>query len=107
MSEDTTRGLPDARSFEERVIEEFAALRQEFKSINGRLSSLESRLSSLEDKVDARLKETRPIWEGVQARLSEIESTLEDINYQLKLLVADLFKTRVRVEKLEERPPAA
>ena len=71
-------------------------------TVEERLSTVEERLTSLDDKVDARLRETRPIWEGVHARLTEIESTLTDINRQFKTLVIDSFKLRVRVESLED-----
>ena len=94
MSDEITRNLPGGTSFEERVFAEFARL-------NARLDSMDKRLVSLEAKVDARLRETRPIWEGIQ-------TTLNDMNAQLKLVVADLFRTRAQVEQLEERlrPPA-
>jgi predicted nuclease with TOPRIM domain len=96
MSEDTTRNFPS--SFEERVLSELAA-------INTRMGSLETRLTSLEDKVDARLRETRPIWESVQAQLKEIEKELVKFNRQFKTLLHDLFDLRVRVEKLEDSQP--
>ena len=70
MSEDPTRNL-----FEERVLNELAAMRTDF---NNRFDGLDGRLTSLENKVDARLRETRPIWEGVQERLTEIEASLKE-----------------------------
>src|SRR5256714_207562 len=104
MSEDTTQGLPP-RPFEERVLAELSGVRQELTTVN-------SRLSTLEEKVDARLRETRPIWEGVLARLTAIESEmprlggieseLSRMNRQFRSFVADIFQLRVRVEKLEE-----
>jgi predicted nuclease with TOPRIM domain len=107
MSEDTTRDLSNTGSFEERVLAELAAIRQETSQQNVRLTSLEERMVSLEEKVDARLRETRPIWEAVQQRLKEIESALSELNRQLKTLITDSFKLRVRVEKLEDNQPAA
>jgi predicted nuclease with TOPRIM domain len=104
MSEDITRGLP-RRSFEERVLSELSGIRQG-------LTGLDTRLTSLEDKVDARLRETRPIWEGVLARLTAIESELPRLggiekemarmNRQFRSFVADIFQVRARVEQLEE-----
>lgn len=95
MNEDPTKDLPGATPFEQRVLAEFAALNR--------------RMTVLEDRVDARLRETRPIWEGVQTRLAAIEEAINDIRSQMKLVVKDLFKTRARVEDLEDRqrPPAA
>ena len=129
MSEDLTQNLPP-RSFEERVLAEFAALRGEFAGLNTRLDSVEnrltsvenrltsvesrltsledgmlsidSRLTSLEDKVYARLRETRPVWEGVLARLTAIQTELNNLNRQIRSLIADIFQMRVRVEKLED-----
>ena len=104
MSEDTTQGLPP-RPFEERVLAELSAMRQELTTVN-------SRMSTLEEKVDTRLRETRPIWEGVLARLTTIESELPRLggieselarmNRQFRSFVADIFQVRARVEKLEE-----
>src|SRR3989440_1858678 len=104
MSEDTTQGLPP-RPFEERVLTELSAMRQELTTVN-------SRMSALEEKVDTRLREARPIWEGVLARLTAIESELPRLggieselarmNRQFRSFVADIFQVRARVEKLEE-----
>ena len=112
MNEDLTRNLP--QSFEERVLAELSAIRQEQAAqremighLNDRLNSLDAPLTSLEDKVDSRLRETRPIWEGVQERLTGIESELQSLNRQFRSLIADLFQMRVPVEKLEDKQPAA
>lgn len=109
MNEDTTRELPDATPFERRVLAEFAALRQENAALRHEVGDMNARLTVLEEKVDARMRETRPIWEGIQARLAAIEEAINDIRAHLKLIVKDLFQTRVRVEELEDqrRPPAA
>jgi hypothetical protein len=69
MSEDPTQRMTNARSFEERVLSELAAIRSEQAAIHSDISALdkslagvENRLTTLEGKVDARLHETRPIW---------------------------------------------
>ena len=102
MSEDLTQSLPDRRSFEERVLSELAAIRTD-------IARMDARQITLEDKVDARLRETRPIWENVLARLTTIESTLEDIQSQLREVVRDLYSMRGRIGRLEDRDrsPAA
>jgi predicted nuclease with TOPRIM domain len=118
MSEDLTRKMPN--SFEERVLAEFAAMRQELaeqreliqqlharvNSIDARLNTLDQRLTSLEEKVDARLHETRPIWEAVRQRLTEIEKGLGTLNRRFKLFVNDAFDLRSRVERLEDEQAA-
>lgn len=100
MSEDPTQSMPDALSFEERVLSELAALRVDFRA---ELSALNARLTTLEEKVDRRLQETRPIWENVQARLTAIEATLENMQSHLREVAHDLYAMRGRVGRLEDR----
>ncbi|MCA1631204.1 MAG: hypothetical protein LC785_16690 [Acidobacteria bacterium] len=89
-------------SFEERVLAEFAALNARFNSFEARLIAFDGRLTSVEDKVDARLRETRPIWEGVQQCLTGIEKGLATLNRQFGTLIKDSFDLRSRVERLED-----
>ncbi|HEY0379395.1 MAG TPA: hypothetical protein VGC87_20935 [Pyrinomonadaceae bacterium] len=103
MSDDTTRNFQP--SFEERVLREFAALNTRLSSMETRMGSLETRLTSLEEKVDARLRETRPIWEAVQAQLKEMEKQFINFNRQVKILIRDSFDLRSRVEELEDSQP--
>ena len=46
-------------------------------SVETRLGSVETRLENLEIKVDERLKETRPMWEAVQAQLVDLSESQE------------------------------
>lgn len=106
MSEDTTRDLPP---FEERIIaaiaemraemrDEFTALRREFDT---RMTALEARVVALEVKVDARLRETRPIWENVLTQIKLIGA-------KLTVFGKDLVEVRAETELLKQRmPPAA
>ena len=50
---------------------------------------VETRLVNLETKVDERLKDTRPMWEAVQAQLTEVESSLR----------AEIQRLRAEMEK--------
>lgn len=130
MSEDPTRRMPDQLSFEERVLSELAEIRAEqsatrgdiamldrrltavenrlasvenrLTSMDNRLTNVENRLATLEDKVDARLRETRPIWENVQSRLITIEGKLEDIHLQFVEVVKDSYAMPGRIGRLEE-----
>jgi chromosome segregation ATPase len=108
--DDKTQNLPDTRSFEERVFARFDAMDARFDSMETRFDSMETRLTTLEDKVDARLRETRPIWESVQQQLTEmatriaaIEKTLDDIRLRLNELYRDSYEMRGRIGRLEER----
>lgn len=103
MSDNPTRETPDSRSFEERVF--------------ARFDSLDERLTTLEEKVDSRLRETRPIWEAMQADLANVKDDLaqvkddlasvnakvKDIGRGVELLHKDFFKVRKDQEELWER----
>jgi chromosome segregation ATPase len=41
------------------------------------VQSMDSRLVNLDSKVDKRLRETQPMWEGVQAQLAEVKESLQ------------------------------
>jgi chromosome segregation ATPase len=104
LSDNPTRETPDSRSFEERVFARFDAL-------DTRMDRHESRLTTLEHKVDAHLRETRPIWEAMQTNLESIKGEVKDINRGMKILHKDILDVRVdqdelreRVEKLESEP---
>jgi len=75
-------------------------------SIEHRMDSMEARLTSLEDKVDERLRETRPIWEGVLAQLKVIDNRLDILSRQFKTFLQDLSELRARVERLEDSQPS-
>lgn len=106
MSEESTRDMPDARSFEERVFARFDAMEARFDAMDIRFNKLETRLIALEDKVDARLRETRPIWEAMKMQLDKIESKMDVIAVELLDMRADQVMLAKRISKLEERPPA-
>ena len=93
MSEEQTDRLEGGATFEIRVLRE--------------LGNINSRLTSLEEKVDARLHDTRPIWEAVLSRLDSIEARLDRMEAKLNVFSKDLIETRTDVEILKERPPAA
>lgn len=130
MNEDTTRDLP-ARSFEERVLAEFAALRQEVSAMNKKTDHIEqeiavvkqdvhgmklvinemnhqlhdvnNRLTTLEEKVEARSHETRPMWEAVLVQVREVKDGIALLNAKITELIRDSMAIRARVVLLEER----
>ena len=94
MSEDRTQHLPDG----------------DMKQVLTLLSSINERLTALEDKVDRRLQETRPIWEQVLSRLTDIEKRLEKVesevysfNRKLRVYYDDLIKMQDTQEDFDER----
>ena len=56
MSEEETKGMPQGRSFEERVFARFDA-------IDLRLDGTDARLLALENQAERRALETKAIWE--------------------------------------------
>jgi len=85
-------------SIERRVV----SIETRLTSLEDRSLSIDSRLISLEDKVDARLHETRPIWEGVLQSLTEIEKNLSTLTRHFQTMVREEFDLRSRIQKLED-----
>ncbi|HEX8684957.1 MAG TPA: hypothetical protein VF654_00610, partial [Pyrinomonadaceae bacterium] len=83
MSEENTERLEGGTPFEIRVLRELANINQRLNGLEGGFTSLEGRLTSLEQKVDARLHDTRPIWEAVLSRLDKIETRLDKMDAKL------------------------
>jgi chromosome segregation ATPase len=92
MSEDRTQNLPRGDLGEVISI---------LRSIDGRLTSVETRLVALEDKVDRRLQETRPIWEQVLVRLTNVEERLTNVEQELVGVKQGLDKVEARLGKVE------
>lgn len=111
MNDGPTQDLA-TRAFQKRVLDEFAALRRdmtEFReqqmamarnialldervtSIEQHIASIDERLTTLEEKVDARLKETRPIWEAVQVQLQRVVEKFD-------VVLRDIYDVRIDVQ---------
>ena len=119
MSENITKGAGNPLSFEERVFARFDAMDARFDKVDVRLDALETRVASmeenigarfavldlrigkLEEMVDARLKETRPIWESVQFELRKLNGKFEQAVEDLFDLRADQKTLRKRVDVIE------
>ena len=100
MSEEQTDRLEGGTPFEIRVLRELSNINRRLDGLESRMDSLEIRLTSLEEKVEARLYDTRPVWEAVLGRLDRIESKLD-------VFGRDLIEARTDVRALEKRLPAA
>ena len=107
MSEENTERLEGGTPFEIRVLRELA-------SLNRRFDGMDARLTSLEEKVDARLHDTRPIWEAVLSRLDMMETRLEKMDERLErvdakfdVVASELLDMRTDIERVKKRPPAA
>jgi chromosome segregation ATPase len=94
MSEDRTQQLPDGD------MKQVLAL---LGSINSRLDSMDARLTTLEDKVERRLHDTRPIWEQVLSRLTDIETRLTNVETRLTDIETRLTNVETRLDNVEKR----
>ncbi len=109
MSEEITKDLTQD--------EKLDLILSRLTAIETRLTAVEDRNASLEAKVDERLRDTRPIWEAIQAqneriieRVTRIEEqnaemakTLRLIEKQQGLLNRDFLRFRGEQEVLEDR----
>lgn len=73
------RLIAAVQSIDSRVMTRLEGIETRLGTIESRLENLETRvgnvetrLESLEVKVDERMKETRPMWEALQAQLAEL-----------------------------------
>jgi chromosome segregation ATPase len=131
MSDNPTRETPDSRSFEERVFARFDSLDARMDRLDARMDRFESRLDSieskvdaldarvsrieakvdaldgrlttLEEKVDSRLRETRPIWEAMQADLTKVKDDVKETKYTLKAMHKESLRVLTGQEELDER----
>jgi chromosome segregation ATPase len=91
---------------------EFAELRTEFRreiaevrtqqSVMAKnIAAIDARLTSLEEVVDARLKETRPIWEAVRAQIEKLSEKFDIVIRDLYDVRGDLALHAKRISQLE------
>ena len=71
------------------------------------IQGIDSRLLSLEKKVDERLYDTRPLWEGVQTQLGELRADIEkgfrQLSRQLDVLAGSVVRLDANQRDLEAR----
>ncbi|HMG76936.1 MAG TPA: hypothetical protein VK582_25915 [Pyrinomonadaceae bacterium] len=66
---------------------EVAEVRTQQMAMAKHFVAMVQRLTSLEERVDARLKETRPIWEAVRAQIEKLDE-------KFNLFIRDLYDAR-------------
>lgn len=64
---------------------------------------LDHRLTSLEERVDARLKETRPIWEAVQEQIQRLVEKFDAVLMDFYELRSEMKIHGRRIAELERR----
>lgn len=114
MSEEQTDRLEGGTPFEIRVLRELSNINRRFDGLESRMDRVEVRLTNLEEKVEARLYDTRPIWEAVllrldsiEARLDRMDGRLEKVETKFEVVADELLDMRTDVHALKKRPPAA
>lgn len=84
---------------------EIVEIRTQQAAMARNIGSLDHRLTSLEDRVDARLKETRPIWEAVQEQLQRLSEKFDGAILEFYELRNELKIHGRRIAHLEGRLP--
>ena len=114
MSEEQTERFEGGTPFEISVLRELANISQRLNGLDSRMDrlercfdGLETRLTNLEEKVEARLYDTRPMWESVLAGIQIMSTRLEKMDAKFDVVSAQLLDLRTDVEMLKKRPPAA
>ena len=103
MNDDKTQELPNDNSFEARVLTELAAIRADQAATRRDIGGLDSRVTSLEERVDARLRETRPIWEATQEGIERLDTKFDNIIRDLYDVRTDIRLHDKRLLQLENR----
>ena len=89
MSEDITRRLTDQQN----SLEELVRLVQSFRS----------ELTELKQTVEARLHDTRPIWEKVQADIAQLQEGQQNLETGQQNLAASQQRLEAGQKRLEEK----
>src|SRR5881394_4537708 len=80
---------------------EVAEIRTQQSAMAKNIAGIDERLTSLEEIVDARLKETRPIWEAVQAQIEKLDQKFDIVIRDLYDVRGDLALHAKRISQLE------
>jgi hypothetical protein len=80
---------------------------QQFELQVAAIPKIEEQVAALDDKLDRRLHDTRPIWEGVLLEMGDLRATMgkeiENIKRRIGLLIQDNFEMRAAYRDLEKR----
>lgn len=104
MNEENTQQIPPyiERLFAA-IADSRAEMRTELSSVRAEITTSNERLIKLEEKVDERLRETRPIWEAVLARLDSIESRMNTLELSNSAIEMRLGALEIRMGAFESK----
>ena len=80
-----------------------ASLESKIASLETRVGALEAKVEALDDKVENRLKETRPLWEVVIARLDGLQEDVHKGFRKMSVFADDVVQVRADQRHLEDR----
>lgn len=117
MTEDPTKDLTTDEKLN-RILDAMAGMKAEMASMNDRLGAVESRLGALESLVEDRFRDTRPIWQAINARTERIEENLAEahkelrsMNRKFEVFSIEMFNMKAdikdfdgRLSEIEQRP---
>ena len=106
MSEETTRDLPDNRSFEERVFARFDAVDARFDAMEARFDRRFDGLDARVQALETRALDTKPIWERALAEILEVKERVENIERKFDVLTLDMMQLRGDQRRVEKRMDA-
>ena len=101
------RLITAVQSMDSRLANRLENIETRLENLETRVGNVETRLESLEVKVDERMKETRPMWEALQAQLTELSESQEKgfrrFDRAMDLVVGDLTRLHGDHVELESR----
>ena len=105
MSDNPTKEFPEGYLYDQiqSLTQDVREVLQIVTVVSRVQNEMAERLSALETTVDQRLKETRPIWEAMQAQLDEVIRGIANLNRKVDVLHGDIVQTRADQRHLEER----
>jgi flagellar motility protein MotE (MotC chaperone) len=97
-SDDKTEKLPleDSAKRLRELTDSSYALEIRLQQFEKQAAGIEEQVAALDQKLDKRLRDTRPIWEGVLAEVQAIKGKIE-------LLIQDNFEMRATYHALQMR----
>lgn len=98
--------LKDAQDIR-REIDRIASIELSYTQSGGGLSTVESQmllteLAKLQATVDARLKDNKPVWTGIDGRRNEISALINSMEQSKKLKTIDAFKFKAELNRISQ-----
>ena len=86
MNEDLTREMPEQEPTLRQLYSLMIEMRTEMNGMKDEMSGMNQRLTRLEEKVEARLYDTRPLWERIISEVDSLRAGQEELNSKFESL---------------------